>query len=210
MGRSRKFVLTGECSSTIWLVNAQIWLVKRCQVSKQIYDSSPPVRTSIIRSIENSSDYVLWIDVISCGRWFCDFASKWTILQESLRSDTIRKDWTAMLFLDTTLTRYISVRIPQVSQFMSCVSWQTQSQCLNFNFNFDYYYYWTGLSFIFRYIGRRIYNNYASKGKNYRHIIYWDERRWHITMYKNLSKSMQNVSELYSKPVSYSSGHYFS
>ena len=48
--RSRKFVLTCDYSSTIWLVNAVIWLVKRCHMSKQIYDSSPPVRKSINRT----------------------------------------------------------------------------------------------------------------------------------------------------------------
>ena len=48
VGRSRKFVLTRDCSSTIWLVNAIIWLVKRCHVSKQFYDSSPPARTSFL------------------------------------------------------------------------------------------------------------------------------------------------------------------
>ena len=37
-----------DYSSTIWLVNTVICLVKRCHVSKQIYDSSPPVWTSLV------------------------------------------------------------------------------------------------------------------------------------------------------------------
>ena len=43
------FVLRRDYSSTIWLVNAAIWFVTRCHVSKQIYDSSPPEWTSIYR-----------------------------------------------------------------------------------------------------------------------------------------------------------------
>ena len=55
MGRSRKFVLTCDYSSAIGLVNAVSWLAKRCHVSKQIYDSFPPIRTSIQLLIERPS-----------------------------------------------------------------------------------------------------------------------------------------------------------
>ena len=45
-------VYTHDFNSTIWLVNAVIWLVKHSHVPKQINDSSPPVQTSIRYTIK--------------------------------------------------------------------------------------------------------------------------------------------------------------
>ena len=57
---------------TYWwggVVNAVIWLVKRCHMSKQIYDFSPPARTSIY----SSSRTITWTAgnrvVRSVSRW---------------------------------------------------------------------------------------------------------------------------------------------
>ena len=40
-GRNRKSFLTSDYCSAMWLVDTVIWLVKRCLVPRQIYDSSP-------------------------------------------------------------------------------------------------------------------------------------------------------------------------